>query len=235
MHPGSDSGAAVSLSLDELVRWAERLVGERPRTILGIVGAPGSGKSTLCQALATALGRQAVIVGMDGFHLADPVLEALGRRDRKGAPDTFDVPGYVALLERLRHAQDEVTYAPEFDRSLEAAIAGAVPVPASVPLVITEGNYLLHRTAGWSAVRSRLDEVWFLDVPQQERIRRLVTRRRSFGDSESEARAWVLGVDKPNAAVVEAGRGAADLVVQLLADPPADPNPSSDGPSKEMS
>ncbi|WP_029663631.1 nucleoside/nucleotide kinase family protein [Cellulomonas sp. KRMCY2] len=223
MHPEPDDAAAVSLRVGELVRRAEWLVDQRPRTILGIVGAPGSGKSTLCQALSAALGTRAVIVGMDGFHLADPVLEDLGRRDRKGAPDTFDVAGYVALLDRLRGAQDDVVYAPEFDRSLEAAIAGAVPVPAAVQLVITEGNYLLHAADGWSSVRARLDEVWFLDVPPAERIRRLVARRLSFGDPEPAARAWVLGVDEANAVVVEAGRDAADLVVQLHTEPPGGP------------
>lgn len=235
MHPGWDDDVAVSLRVDELVQRAERLADQRPRTILGIVGAPGSGKSTLCQALGAALGARAVIVGMDGFHLADPVLEGLGRRDRKGAPDTFDVAGFVALLDRLRGAQDEVVYAPEFDRSLEAAIAGAVPVPATVPLVITEGNYLLHQADGWSSVRSRLDEVWFLDVPPVERVRRLVARRLSYGDPETAAHAWVLGVDEPNAAVVQVGRNTADLIVNLHAERLDDPQPSPDGPSKETS
>jgi pantothenate kinase len=206
----------------ELCARARRLASRGERTLLGIVGTPGAGKSTTCDAIERELGEEAVIVGMDGFHLDDAVLESLGRRGRKGAPDTFDVAGYVSLLERLRRAEEEVTYAPRFDRSLETSIGSAVPVPRSVPLVVTEGNYLLHRTGGWEAVRPLLDEVWFLDVPEAERVRRLVERRMSFGETVEQARAWVHGVDEPNAAVVLAGRDAADLVVHVV-EPPQKP------------
>jgi pantothenate kinase len=206
----------------ELCARARRLASRGERTLLGIVGTPGAGKSTTCDAIERELTDRAVIVGMDGFHLDDAVLERLGRRGRKGAPDTFDVAGYVSLLERLRRAEEEVTYAPRFDRSLETSIGSAVPVPRSVPLVVTEGNYLLHRTGGWEAVRPLLDEVWFLDVPEAERVRRLVERRMSFGEAVEQARAWVHGVDEPNAAVVLAGRDAADLVVHVV-EPPQKP------------
>lgn len=198
----------------QLVERAEMLAGQGRRTILGIVGAPGAGKSTVCDALAAALGGRAVVVGMDGFHLADEVLVALGRRGRKGAPDTFDIAGYMSLLGRLRCADEDVTYAPRFDRALETSVGSAVPVPASVPLVITEGNYLLHTGDGWGGVRPLLDEAWFLDVPADERVRRLVGRRMSYGDGSRAARSWVTEVDERNASVVLAGRETADLVVR---------------------
>ncbi|WP_240674914.1 nucleoside/nucleotide kinase family protein [Cellulomonas endophytica] len=220
---GLAPGAPVRATVADLVARARGLAARGPRTLLGIVGAPGAGKSTLCTALAGTLPQRAVVVGMDGFHLADEVLRGLGRRERKGAPDTFDVAGYVALLDRLRRPTEGVVYAPLFDRSIEAAIAGAVPVPSDVPLVVTEGNYLLHDEHGWEAVRSRLDEVWYLDVPPEERVRRLVARRTGHGEDATTARAWVLGVDAPNGDVVDRGRAAADLVVQLVADPPAAP------------
>ena len=163
----------------------------------------------MAAALADALGpSRAIVVPMDGFHLADPVLLALGRRDRKGAPDTFDVDGYVSLLRRLRSATD-VVYAPSFRRELELAEAGAIPVDPSVPLVITEGNYLLT----WPAVRAELDEVWFLDVPDHVRQQRLVERRQGYGEDVATARAWATGSDQRNADVVDATRALADLVV----------------------
>ncbi len=199
----------------ELCARARRLASRGERTLLGIVGTPGAGKSTTCDAIERELGEEAVIVGMDGFHLDDAVLLALGRRGRKGAPDTFDVPGYASLLRRLRDAREEVTYAPRFDRALEASRGSAVPVPRSVPLVLTEGNYLLHDGGGWEEIRPLLDEVWFLDVPAEERQRRLVGRRLSFGDSADGARAWVREVDEANASVVLAGRDRADVVVRL--------------------
>lgn len=219
MDRSTPEAPTVVGTLEDLVARAQVLASRGPRTLVGIVGAPGAGKSTVCEALEVALGDRAVVVGMDGFHLDDDVLIALGRRGRKGAPDTFDVPGYVSLLRRLRDAQEEVTYAPRFDRSLEASRGSAVPVPRSAPLVITEGNYLLHRGGGWAQVQPLLDEVWFLDVPADERQRRLVARRLTYGDSPARARAWVTEVDEANASVVLAGRDRADVVVRLAPAP----------------
>lgn len=200
--------------MEELVSRAAALAGRPGRKLLGIVGPPGAGKSTLSAALLERLGERAALVGMDGFHLDNEVLVALGRRDRKGAPDTFDVSGYVTLLRRLRARDEDVVYAPRFDRSLELSIGSAVPVSRHVPLVITEGNYLLHDDHGWDAIRPLLDEVWFLDVPAEELRRRLITRRMGHGESEADALAWVTQVDEPNAAVVRMRRHAADVVVR---------------------
>lgn len=213
-HPVPASSAVTTL--EQLIDRARELASRPGRTLLGIAGAPGAGKSTLCAALERALGEGVVVVvGMDGYHLDDGVLEALGRRRRKGAPDTFDVDGYVCLLERLRRAREDVTYAPRFDRDLEASRGSAVPVPRAVPLIVTEGNYLLHDDGGWERVRELLDEVWYLDVPHEERARRLVARRLSHGDDEAHAREWVRDVDGANAAIVERCRDRADLVVSL--------------------
>lgn len=203
-------------SLDALVTRAAALAATGERRILGVAGPPGAGKSTLCAALLTALGERATLVGMDGFHLADDELRRLGRRDRKGAPDTFDVGGYVALLDRLRGQSADVVYAPVFDRAAETSVGSAIAVYRQTPLVITEGNYLLHAGHGWAAVAERLDETWFLDITDDERRRRLVGRRRSYGDSPEQAQAWVTRVDDTNAAAVVGDRVRADLVVRVL-------------------
>jgi pantothenate kinase len=147
-------------------------------------------------------------------------LERLGRRDRKGAPDTFDVDGYGALLGRLRDQGEPVVYAPVFDRGLEEPIGSAVAVPRETPLVITEGNYLLLQEGGWQRVRPLLDEVWFLETVEAVRRRRLIGRRRSFGEDETPARRWVDDVDADNATIVEACRGRADLVLSVADLPP---------------
>lgn len=210
--------AAATVHLDDLVERARTLVATGERRVLGLAGTPGAGKSTVSDALLAALGSDAVLVGMDGFHLANEELVRLGRRDRKGAPDTFDVDGYIALLDRIRAGH--AVYAPRFDRALEESIGSAVHVPADVPLVITEGNYLLHDAFGWDAVASRLDEVWFLDIEAHLRRERLVARRLSHDHPYDEAVAWVREVDERNAAVVERGRHRADLVV-TVSDAPA--------------
>jgi len=205
----------VTSTLDELVDAARSLARPRHRTILGITGPPGAGKSTLAAALTDALGDQAVLVGMDGFHLANDELTRLGRRDRKGAPDTFDAAGYVALLRRLRSGAEAVTYAPLFDRSLEESIGSAVPVPREVPLVITEGNYLLLDTGGWAGVRELLDECWYIDVADETRLARLIARHQDFGKSRDAAVAWATGSDELNATVVAGTRSRATRLVSL--------------------
>ena len=199
--------------LDELTARACGLVRADGRALLGIAGAPGAGKSTLARALVDALGELAVLVPMDGFHLADPELERLGRHDRKGAPDTFDAAGYVHLLRRLQARTDEVVYAPVFDREQEQAVAGALAVPREVPLVVTEGNYLLADGA-FRPVRDLLTEVWFLPADPVVRRERLVARHVQHGRSEAAAQRWVAEVDEPHARLVESTRGRADLLVE---------------------
>jgi pantothenate kinase len=208
----------------DLVARARGLAAAGRRALLGVVGSPGSGKSTLVEELVAALrahppagaGADWVAhVPMDGFHLADVELERLGRRDAKGAPDTFDAGGYVALLARLRAGDpaDPVVYAPAFERTLEQPLAGAIPVPAAARLVLTEGNYLLLDSGRWPAVAPLLDEVWFCALRDDVRLERLLARHVAFGKPPDVARVWVASVDEPNAALIEATRGRADLVV----------------------
>ncbi len=203
--------------MTELARRAGALAdraGPGGRSILGIAGPPGAGKSTVAAGLAEALGPDvAVVVPMDGFHLAGAELVRLGRADRKGAPDTFDAAGYTALLRRLREPGTQPVYAPAFDRSIEEPIAGSIAVAAHVPLVITEGNYLLHDAGEWARVRPLLDEAWYLDPDDGLRIGRLVDRHVRHGKDPADARAWVARSDEANARLVAPGRDRADLVL----------------------
>ena len=200
---------------DELLDRAEALMAAGGRTMLGITGAPASGKTTLARGIADALGTRATVVGMDAFHLAQVELRRLGRLERKGAPDTFDAYGYVHLLRRLREGTETV-YAPEFRREIEEPIAGAVQVAPDVPLVVTEGNYLLLDSEPWRQVRGLLDEVWFLAPDEQERIERLATRHRRYGRSLVEARQRALGSDQRNADLIRPTAARADLVLADL-------------------
>ncbi|MFI2646394.1 MULTISPECIES: nucleoside/nucleotide kinase family protein [Micromonospora] len=209
---------AQVLPLDELVDRARALAADGPRQLLGIAGAPGAGKSTLAERLVAEVGPAARLVPMDGFHLAQAELVRLGRDGRKGAPDTFDVNGFVSVLRRLRRLEPTSVWAPAFRRDLEEPVAGAIEVPPEVRLVVTEGNYLLLRDDPWEEVRTLLHQIWFLDLDAELRVRRLTARHEAYGKSPEQARAWALGSDEANARLVAGTAGHADLVVRL-ADP----------------
>jgi pantothenate kinase len=208
---------AVAATTAELVARARRLAVPGERRLLGVVGAPGAGKSTLARVLVDALGPElAVEVGMDGYHLSNAVLADLGRRGRKGAIDTFDDAGYAALVARLADARpgDPPVYAPVFRREIEEPVAAGVAVPADVPLVVTEGNYLLATSGAWPDARARMTEVWYVDVPDDVRLARLEERHHAFGKSREDARRWARGSDQANAELIAATREGADVVVR---------------------
>jgi pantothenate kinase len=192
-----------------LARLVATATGER--RILGIAGAPGAGKSTLAHAVTDAIDG-AVLIPMDGFHLAQRVIDAAGLANRKGAPETFDRTGYAALLTRLRDQRPDHApiYAPEFRRSIEEPIAGAIAVPPDCPLVVTEGNYLLH----WPEVHALLDETWWVQIDPHERRARLAARHAAFGKTPGAAAAWAHGPDERNARLVAPGRDIADVIVR---------------------
>ncbi|MGE0214468.1 nucleoside/nucleotide kinase family protein [Mycolicibacterium sp.] len=209
---------AQDATLDQLVEWAKALVVPGERRILGLTGAPAAGKSTVAEQLVAALGPDtAVLVPMDGFHLANEVLVELGRRDRKGAHDTFDDGGYARLIAALRAQRvgDPVVYAPRFRREIEEAIGSSIPVPAMVPLVVTEGNYLLLDRDAWPAARAHIDEVWFLTLDTEVRHARLQRRHEAYGKSPEDAARWALGPDERNARLIESTACRADRIVRL--------------------
>src|SRR5215213_11971684 len=173
---------------EALVARARALAEQGARRILGIAGPPGGGKSTVAREIVAELGEQARLVPMDGFHLAQAELVRLGRRERMGAPDTFDAAGYAALLERLK-SDEPVVYAPEFRREIEEPIAGAIAIPSTVPLVVTEGNYLLLQDERWAPVRDLLDETWYVETDEELRVQRLIQRHIQFGKTPEYARA----------------------------------------------
>jgi pantothenate kinase len=212
--------------VSQLAARARGLIAHQDRAILGITGAPGAGKTTLVELLLAALrevppkgmDRDAWIahVPMDGFHLADVQLDRLGLRHRKGAPETFDAAGYHAVLRRILDDDPaEVVYVPGFERVLEQPLAAAIAVPPEARLILTEGNYLLMDDGAWPQVRAATTEVWYVDLPDDVRRRRLINRHIMFGKTPEAAREWVDRSDEANAAVVRAVRSAADLVVEL--------------------
>jgi pantothenate kinase len=204
--------------LDSLLPRVLALVADRPdRVIVGIAGPPGAGKTTLARDLWAALlahGIETAVVPMDGYHLANEELRRLGRADRKGAPDTFDADGYVALLWRLCTQSRAVVYAPSFDHVLNEPIAGSIPIPPESRVIVTEGNYLLLDDGPWNAVRPLLDLSVYVDVVSTEqRVAGLIERQLAKGLAPEAARDWVFRSDEANARLIATTSSRADLTL----------------------
>ena len=207
----------VTLGVADLVERARAMAVPGHRHVLGITGAPGAGKSTVAQHIVKELGPDmAVLVPMDGFHLSNRTLIAWGRRDRKGASDTFDADGYVKLLRRLRSRDETIVHAPDFDRDVDESIGSALPIDRDVPLVVTEGNYLLSESDGWVGVAPLLDESWYLEADDPTREQRLTRRHQQHGMNRELAVAWARTTDQNNATVVARSRARADLVITIM-------------------
>ena len=202
--------------LAELVERARSSVVAGHRRVLWIAGPPGAGKSTLAEAVVRALGPgTAALVPLDGFHLANERLVELGLRDRKGAPETFDAEGCVAMLRRVRSSIAEPMHVSSFDRDAETVLPDAITIPAGVPLIVAEGNYLLLDEGPWAQIRPLLDEAWFLRA-DAGRVPRLIARHVAHGKPPDAAREWVLRSDEANAARIAPSEARADLIVDGL-------------------
>ncbi|MBN9140488.1 MAG: nucleoside/nucleotide kinase family protein [Micrococcales bacterium] len=199
------------MSPDELVARLRDRAGAG-RLIVGIAGEPGAGKSTLAARIAGQLGPDAVVLPMDGFHLPQALLVELGRRERMGAPDTFDVDGFVRVLEAVRGDVGEVA-APGFDRDVEEPVPGAIRIRPEHRVVIVEGNYLLHDAGGWERALPLLDVSVYLSADPGIRLERLIARHIAHGKTPDAARAWATGPDEANAALIRGTACRADEVV----------------------
>ncbi|TGD84991.1 nucleoside/nucleotide kinase family protein [Mycolicibacterium sp. CH28] len=182
------------------------------RLVVGITGAPGAGKSTVTEALVSLVDG-ASCVPMDGFHLSNAMVDRLGRRERKGAVDTFDAAGYVATLHRVveEYGRRDV-YVPAFDRRLDEPVAAGHVVPADSRLVVTEGNYLGVPDGDWARVRPLLSRLYYVDCSASVRRDRLVRRHIDGGRTAVAAGAWVDTVDEPNARLIATTRQFCDAV-----------------------
>ena len=188
---------------------------ESQRTIIGIIGKPGGGKSTLSKYLLKGTDPTLVsVVPMDGFHLSNKVLKELGRSDRKGAQDTFDVKGFTTLIERIKLDSADPIYYPIFDRSIEESIASQGVVYPSTRVVIVEGNYLMHDKDGWQEISPLLDQSWYAFLDEDLRISRLISRHIAYGKDPESAKAWAKGSDQVNAELIELGVGRCDFLIR---------------------
>lgn len=205
------------MSIELLFEQIQSLLnGQNPRTLIGIVGKPGAGKSTVVEEISKKFDSKTVsIIPMDGFHLSNEELISLGRRERKGAPDTFDVEGFTLLIKSVKidHSVDHKF--PIFHREIEASIADEGMVPKESKVVVIEGNYLFSEAHGWNGIYPLLDHSWFIEIDDEIRIERLIARHVRYGKTREEAEAWSRGSDETNARFIGLTAYRAENLIKL--------------------
>jgi pantothenate kinase len=202
-------------SLGAIARLIKETESTKPRVLVGIVGPPAAGKSTIAEKLVQLLGPKSAVLGMDGFHLPQRTLVKLGKRDRMGAPDTFDVDGFVSLLIQLSGNAGGTALAPGFDRETEEPVPEAIRLGPELTTIVVEGNYLLHDSGGWERVAPLLDLSFFVRIEQDIRMARLVERHIRYGKTPDAALAWATGPDADNARLIGATAERADHIIHI--------------------
>ena len=192
------------------------LEGQNPRTLIGIVGKPGAGKSTVVEEIQKRFDSNTVsIIPMDGFHLSNEELVKLDRRERKGAPDTFDVESFTSLIKRVKINHNIDHKFPIFHREIEASIADEGAVPKESRVIVIEGNYLFSTDHNWDGIYSLLDHTWFIEIDDEVRIERLIARHVRYGKTPEEAEAWSRGSDETNARFIGLTANRAENRIKL--------------------
>lgn len=206
----TSSVPAPRVSVPSLIDWIRRDAEGRDRYLFGIVGPPGSGKSTIASTIARELG--APIAPMDGFHLPNRILDERGLRGVKGAPETFAAHEFADAVGRLRAGTEDVRI-PDFDRTVDEPRPDRILLRSSDRIIIVEGNYLLLDRDPWSRLHDDLDAVGYVDIDPEVRIARLIARHIRFGKSPEAATTFVHESDERNTEVIEATRHRADLLI----------------------
>lgn len=211
------------------------------RTLVGIAGPPGCGKSTIATHVVRLLNErdtdhheqdrpipQACVVGMDGFHYTRAQLDALPNareaHARRGAPWTFAVERILHFLDelcrsaRLPAGSRPTIHAPSFDHAVKDPVEHDIRVPPAADIVILEGNYLFLDQAKWRDIASRLHLRVFVDVAPALARERVARRHLQSGIETTldQARRRFDENDAPNGELVRACVGRYDVLVQSV-------------------
>ena len=191
---------------------------DRSRYFLGITGGPAAGKSVLAENLSDEINIRtgddlAAVIPMDGFHLPNNVLEERGLIQSKGAPETFDVDSFVELISQLHEFPDQNIMCPAYDRRTHDPVENAITIQPGNQLIIVEGNYLLLNVSPWNIIRSKMNEIWYIDTPLKTIKERLFHRHISGGASKNEAERKVVSVDLPNVELIKKTCSLVDKII----------------------
>ncbi|MBL1405765.1 MAG: nucleoside/nucleotide kinase family protein [Rhizobiales bacterium] len=202
------------MTINELAELIIKSAAGSSRFIVAIAGPPASGKSTIAEKLSTTIAakdKNSVpnIVPMDGFHLDNKILDDLNLRERKGASQTFDADGFIALIEKI-YSEDENIKIPEFNRTKDKVVDNGKMITGENKIVIVEGNYLFLEEAPWNVLMGFFDLPIFI-LPKTEILeKRLIDRWLEQGFSLENAKTKAYSNDIPNAKSVLANSAYVD-------------------------
>jgi pantothenate kinase len=193
---------------------------DKGRYFLGITGCPAAGKSMLAKNLTDEINFRtgddlAAVVPMDGFHLPNNALKERGLTKVKGMPETFDADSFVELINQLHEFPDRSIMCPAYDRKIHDPVKNSITIQPGNRLIIVEGNYLLLNRSPWNIIRTKMNEVWYIDTPLNTVKERLFDRHIAGGSSRKEAERKVESVDLPNAELIRKTLLFADKMVNL--------------------
>lgn len=137
----------------------------------------------------------ATFLPMDGYHLTRAQLSAMPdphtAHFRRGAAFTFDAAAFLELVKKLREPlcpETGTIYAPSFDHAVKDPVANDIPIAATSRVVVMEGNYLSLGTGApeWKEAAELMDELWFVEVPEDIARERLAKRHAASGITANE-------------------------------------------------
>lgn len=205
-------------SLETLAGSIVEKAADKARYIFAIVGAPGSGKSTISRSIQQLIRVNhqcsCQIVAMDGFHLGNQELIQRGLLEVKGAPQTFNLKGLEKLLADLKSNQSKI-YTPIFDRDIDAVVENTHAINTDTQIILVEGNYLLLKQPGWQQLAQYFDSSAYIEVSMTQLKKRLVERWLNQNLDIDVALAKVERNDLPNARLVINESNAADITLSL--------------------
>lgn len=187
------------------------------RVLIAIAGPPGSGKSTVGKLLTDLMNKNLMktsLVPMDGFHLDNETLEKSNLLERKGAPETFDIGGFLSLIKELRSKND--IKVPLFDRSADKVIKDGQIISREQDYLVIEGNYLLLDRELWRDLSKYWDYKIFIKIEQTVLKSRLIERWLGENLTYSEAEARVVNNDLINANLVNSYKIEPTLELQTV-------------------
>ncbi|KAF2717899.1 P-loop containing nucleoside triphosphate hydrolase protein [Polychaeton citri CBS 116435] len=180
------------------------------RYMIAVSGIPGSGKTTLAARVSQRINERhqttspgiagetrsiATFLPMDGYHLTRAQLSAMPdpstAHARRGAAFTFDAPAFLELVSKLRQPicpESGTIYAPSFDHAVKDPVSNDIPIASTARVIIFEGNYLSLGSGApeWKQAAELMDELWFVDVPEDVARKRLIARHVVSGIAQNE-------------------------------------------------